>query len=401
MAEATFSRTSLMAWTTVAVVGATLTVLGSTPWPAVAMGATILALAQIVRVPTPSGHMLDVGLAVAAAVPLLTNDLYATGAIYSLGLLGSWIVLLGNRHRVSTDFLPGVLALAAYAFAFFWVMRRFEEASDLGEQSIQLASILAAGMAWFIAMALSTTVLRHRGEHLAFRYLWLQALEDWSVVVGLVSAGALFALSWPFMKWWAIPMAVMAYGFSHLAFVRYHGTRVTYSQTIRALARIPEAAGLAPDGHAVRATDIAMAMGRELGMAPREASDLEFAALMHDIGRITLNEPAILKAGYSDEDIASWGAEIVKEAPYLNRVATIIRQQHQPYRRPGEIVDEELPLSSKVIRVASAYDQATLEMGLSPLEAIETLHRGAAYDFDPEVVKALRRALVRAAVIAH
>lgn len=401
MAEATFSRTSLLAWTTVAGVGATLTILGSTPWPAVAMGATVLALAQVVRVPTPSGHMLDVGLAVAAAVPLLTNDLYATGAIYSLGLLGSWIALLGNRHRASTDFLPGVLALAAYAFSFFGVMRRLEEASNLGDQSIQLASIIAAGMAWFIAMALSTTVLRHQGERQAFRYLWLQALEDWSVVVGLVSAGALFALSWPLMKWWAIPMAVMAYGFSHLAFVRYHGTKVTYSQTIRALARIPEAAGLAPDGHAIRSTDIAMAMGRELGMAPREASDLEFAALMHDIGRVTLNEPAILKAGYSDEDIARWGAEIVKEAPYLNRVASIIRQQHQPYRRPGEIVDEELPLSSKVIRVASAYDQATHEMGLGPLEAIETLHRGAAYDFDPEVVKALRRALVRSAVIAH
>lgn len=401
MAEATFSRTSLLAWTTVAVVGATLTVLGSTPWLAVAMGATILAFAQVVRVPTPSGHMLDVGLAAAAAVPLLTNDLFATGAIYSLGLLGSWIALLGNRHRTTTDFLPGVLALGAYAFAFFGMMRRLEQASNLGEQSIQLASIFAAGMAWFIAMSLSTTVLRHRGERLAFRYLWLQALEDWSVVVSLVSAGALFALSWPLMKWWAIPMAVMAYGFSHLAFVRYHGTKVTYSQTIRALARIPEAAGLAPDGHAVRATDIAMAMGRELGLAPREASDLEFAALMHDIGRITLNEPAILKAGYSDEDIARWGAEIVREAPYLNRVATIIRQQHQPYRRPGEAVDEELPLSSKVIRVASAYDQATREMGLGPLEAIETLHRGAAYDFDPEVVKALRRALIRSDVIAH
>jgi HD-GYP domain-containing protein (c-di-GMP phosphodiesterase class II) len=38
--------------------------------------------------------------------------------------------------------------------------------------------------------------------------------------------------------------------------------------------------------------------------------------------------------------------------------------------------------------------------GLSPLEAIETLHRGAAYDYDPEVVGALRRVLERRAAIA-
>jgi hypothetical protein len=401
MAEATFSRTALLAWTAVALLGAWLTHVGSAPWPAVAVGATILAVAQVIRVPTPSGQILDIGLAVAAAVPLLTNDLYVTGAIYAFGLLGSWVALIGNRHRAATSFLPGALALAAYALSYFGIVQRLEAASNLSTHSIELAGLAGGGLIWFLAIALMRTSLLHRGERQAFRYLWLQALEDWSVVVGLVAAGGLFALSWPHLRWWAVPMAVMSYGFSHLAFVRYEGTKITYAQTIRALARIPEAAGLAPAGHAVRSTEIAMAMGRELGLPPREAASLEFAALMHDIGRITLNEPAILKAGYTDDDIARWGARIVDEAPYLSGVASIIRLQHQPFRRPGEIVDVELPLASKVVRVASAYDQATVEMGLSPLEAIETLHRGAAYDFDPDVVKSLRRALVRTSVIAH
>lgn len=401
MAEATFTRTALLAWTAVALIGAFLTHVAAVPLHAVVLGAAILAAAQIVRVPTPSGQLLDIGLAVAAAVPVMTQDLYATGAIYSLGLLGSWVALIGNRHRAATSFLPGALALAAYAVAYFGTLRRLEAAGGLSPQAMQLVGLVGGGLAWFLAMALMRSSLRYRRERLAFRYLWLQALEDWSVVVGLVAAGGLFALSWSQLRWWSIPMAMMAYGFSHLAFVRYEGTKVTYAQTIRALARIPEAAGLAPAGHAVRATEIAMAMGRELGLPPREAADLEFSALMHDVGRITLNEPAILKAGYTDEDIARWGAEIVSEAPYLRNVATIIRLQHQPFRRPGEIVDVDLPLASKVLRVASAYDQATVEMGLSPLEAIETLHRGAAYDFDPDVVKALRRALVRSSVIAH
>ncbi len=50
-------------------------------------------------------------------------------------------------------------------------------------------------------------------------------------------------------------------------------------------------------------------------------------------------------------------------------------------------------MASKIIRAASAYDHATEDLGFSPLEALEVLHRGAAYDFDPDVVQAVRSIL--------
>ena len=50
----------------------------------------------------------------------------------------------------------------------------------------------------------------------------------------------------------------------------------------------------------------------------------------------------------------------------------------------------ELPMASKVIKATSAFDHATKELGFSQLEALEVLHRGAAYDYDPDVVEALR-----------
>ena len=76
-------------------------------------------------------------------------------------------------------------------------------------------------------------------------------------------------------------------------------------------------------------------------------------------------------------------------------------QQHAPYRRPGEQIDEALPLPSKIIKVASAYDSAVTDTGLPPIEAIEVLHRGAAYDFDPRVVQSLRRVMQRTGAIAY
>jgi HD-GYP domain-containing protein (c-di-GMP phosphodiesterase class II) len=75
-------------------------------------------------------------------------------------------------------------------------------------------------------------------------------------------------------------------------------------------------------------------------------------------------------------------------------VAAIVGQSPRPYRRPGEERDPGLPASAQVVKVAAAYDCA-LGRGLAPVDALEELHRGTAYDYDPEVVAALRRVLVR------
>ena len=99
-------------------------------------------------------------------------------------------------------------------------------------------------------------------------------------------------------------------------------------------------------------------------------------------------------------DIARWGAQIIAESPYLTHVAELVRAQHQPYRRAGQERDLSVPAASKIIKVASAYDQAEHEMGLRPIDAIEQIHRGSAYDYDPEVAASLRRVLTHRGVLA-
>jgi HD-GYP domain-containing protein (c-di-GMP phosphodiesterase class II) len=146
---------------------------------------------------------------------------------------------------------------------------------------------------------------------------------------------------------------------------------------------------------------MAVAIAQEMGLNPSHVTELEYAALMHDVGRITLNEPAILRAGFTDEDIARWGAQIIAEAPYLDNVSELVRLQHRPYRSPGIEFDPDIPMTSKIIKVASAYDQTQIEEGLSPVESLERIHQGSAYEFDPRVAASLRRVLVFRGVIAH
>ena len=203
-------------------------------------------------------------------------------------------------------------------------------------------------------------------------------LTERGVVVRLERRfGVFFGIAWPTtFLWWALPVSVMPYAFAHIAFHRAHETRSTYRQTIRALARIPEVSALSPDGHGDRTAALSLDIATHLGMSPGEAQDLEYAAQMHDIGRITLNQPSILRMGFTDEDIARWGAEMVAEVSYLEKVSELVLKQHEPYRRPGEQKDPHLPMGSKIIKAASAYDHATTELGFMPVEALEVLHRG-------------------------
>jgi len=405
MAELRLKTLSVIAWLALMVgaiaftaSGVSRTELDVVDWfIPVLIWATAITAISIITVPAPSGSRLSLGIGAAVGASILMNDQMALGAAICLALAATGLIersFILSIKRTDGDFLTDALGMAAYSFVYLFTHDAITRAEVLDETWTVVAAVLVAGVVWFVVRALVAAFVGLERSDLAGRYLWLLALEDWAVVVSIFAAGTLFGLTWPLMGLWAIAVAVLPYTFGHLAFERYHSTRVTYGQTIRALAQIPEVAGLAPTGHSTRTADLAVAIAQEMGLHPSQVIELEYAALMHDVGRITLNEPAIVKAGFTDEDIARWGAQIIAEAPYLENVSVLVAQQHRPYRSPGVEVDPDIPIASKIIKVASAYDDARTEMGLSPIESLERIHQGSAYEFDPQVGSSLRRVLV-------
>lgn len=396
MAESHIHRFSVGVWLLTAAAGVALLIIAEIPTAALVAGALAITAGQLVSVPAPSGERLYLGIGVASAMPMLVSEAASVAAIYAFGLVGSWLVFALRREQgvvLSSHFVSEALGLAAFGATFYLTTEAMDSLS-VSEEWGSLFALMTAGVIWYATRALLRSLVGLEREDLSVRFLWLLALEDWSAIVTMLIAGALFGFAWPVMRWWAVPVTVLPYAFSHTAFVRYDNTRVTYGQTIRALAQIPEVAGLAPRGHSNRTADLAVAVGREFGMHPDEVTELEYAALVPDIGRITLNEPAILRAGYSDEDIARWGSQIVAEAPHLARVGELVAEQYRPYRQAGQERDPDVPVASKIIKVVCAYDKARFELELAPIDALEQVHRGSTYDFDPEVTASLRRVLV-------
>lgn len=364
------------------------------------VAAAALILGSMLGVATStSGNRFTMGLAVAAAIPVVFSGLdivEPTGSIASigLGLTGVW-VLRHSRGEDHRDLLPTLVRrLGGYVvYAVVYSSIRVGLFDDLDGGWEDLFPFAVALVAWVVVeVVLRAVLVIGRGE-LSRSYLARALIHDLNVFVGLALTGALFGELFGAIGWWALPITMLPYSFAHSAFRRFQQTKITYRQTIRALARIPEVSGLGIDGHADRTTEFATAIAKEMGLGPSQVEDVQYAGLMHDIGRVSLSEPQILKMGFTDDDLARWSAEIIAESPYLERVAGEVRHQYDPYRIPGQDADPAIPVVSRIIKVAAAYDWKVQRDRMSPLSALEDLHAGAAYEYDPRVVASLRRIL--------
>jgi HD domain len=170
-----------------------------------------------------------------------------------------------------------------------------------------------------------------------------------SVVITVFST---MSMGLPVLAVFAGPLLV-----TQVAFRRYAGIRATYLQTVRSLARVTEVAGYVEAGHSRRVSRLAVAVGRGLGMPEPELLALEYAALMHDIGQLSLLEPipggATVLASPAEQDrIAELGADVIRQAGVLDDVAELVRCQSWP--AIGH--DPVPPVGSMIIRAANAFD---------------------------------------------
>jgi hypothetical protein len=179
---------------------------------------------------------------------------------------------------------------------------------------------------------------------------------------------------------------------TQIAFRRYAGIRATYLQTVRSLASVTEVGGYVESGHSRRVARLAVAVGRELGMPEPDLLDLEYAALMHDIGQLSLLDPipggATVLVSVDDQNrIAELGAEVIRQAGVLDGVAELVRCQAWPTR--GH--EPPPPVGSRIIRAANAFDD--MVGGSADRDrtaaALDRLRLDTAVEYDPLVVHAL------------
>ena len=121
--------------------------------------------------------------------------------------------------------------------------------------------------------------------------------------------------------------------------------------------------------HSQAVADLAVAIGRRLGWAEARLAQLRIAAILHDVGKVAIPDELLRKEGpLADEELAvvrshaALGAELVAQIEGLEALVPWIRHVHERVDGTGYprgLAGEEIPLESRVIAVADAWDAMT------------------------------------------
>jgi putative two-component system response regulator len=171
---------------------------------------------------------------------------------------------------------------------------------------------------------------------------------------------------------------------------------------VRAIADTLEAKDRYVYGHARRVSGYASAIGRRMRLGTAALEQLSLAALLHDVGKISTPDSILLKPAALDEEEravvrlhSERGARLLAAVPEMEEVAAAVRHHHENYDGtgyPDGLAGDQIPLASRVILVADAYDAMTsprpFRDALDHESAVRALTQGAGTQFDPEVVTA-------------
>jgi hypothetical protein len=308
---------------------------------------------------------------------------------------GMSYAMLLSVHDIPHNNLPGefgallVIAVAAIGM-LVGALPHIAAGRSAGLTGMCTRLVAIAGIAFIFRPVCYNLLTQHKSWGLALAVMTPLVLLGWladTVISGLIRAddvGARFrvAIIDEIRVQWALGAAVCAsviitvigaevMGLAELAvflgpllvtqvaFRRYAGIRATYLQTVRSLARVTEVAGYVEAGHSRRVSRLAVAVGRELGMPEQDLLQVEYAALMHDIGQLSLRDPipggagaTVLVSEADQERIAELGADVIRQAGVLEEVAELVRCQSWPAR--GR--EPAAPLGSMIIRAANTFD---------------------------------------------
>ena len=184
---------------------------------------------------------------------------------------------------------------------------------------------------------------------------------------------------------------------------RLHETLLeNYKATIQTLAAAIDAKDPYTRGHSTRVMEYAVTTGAALELSGPELETLEYAGILHDVGKIAIDSTILGKPGRLDDD--EWrkmrehprvGANILKEVPFLREAAELVLFHHERYDGTGYpqgLKGEEIPLGARVLAVADSFDSMTTDRAYqkatSVADALGELVNCSGTQFCPVAVEA-------------
>lgn len=176
----------------------------------------------------------------------------------------------------------------------------------------------------------------------------------------------------------------------------------TNLRTMQSLAHAIDARDSYTAGHSQQTTGYVIKIARKVKLSEYDVKLLEYASLLHDIGKIGISDEILKKPSQLSGDEFEYikkhvkiGANIIQPVEFLRRVVPFIYYHHERYDGtgyPDGLKGEEIPIGARILTVVDSYGAMTSDRpyrkALSEEEAVAELIKWSGSQFDPEVISA-------------
>ena len=340
-------------------------------------------------------------------------------AVFDTGLANPfavcWIALLGTTELRDIRFgrdrqiawygsLYNRFAYVLAAFAAWLVFDQARQVLRTDEPLSTVALIVLVGVAFSVAnMFLAVTAASLRTNSPMARIWALSVSNTLFGTIALVFLGWLMAEVATRVGLWASVLFMVPLLLARYSFTKYAETRAMFLGTVSALSQAIDAKDGFTRGHADRVSRIAGAIAREMELSERLIEEIELAGMLHDIGKIGVEDQILMKPARLDPHEQElmrrhpiYGASILEPSESLRPLVPLVLHHHENYDGSGYPEGrkgEAIPLGSRIIIVADAYEAMTSDRiyrkAIGHERAMDQLDRYKGIQFDPKVVRAL------------
>lgn len=187
----------------------------------------------------------------------------------------------------------------------------------------------------------------------------------------------------------------------------YEDLRNLFYSTVETLIRAIQARDRYTSGHSARVSRYALLIADKFGFNNKQKHELYLAAMLHDIGKIGIPDALLNREGKLTEaqmqrirSHVKVGASMLKALGEMNPIVPLILHHHEAWNGsgyPDGLSGEEIPLMSRILAVADAYDAMTSDRpyrrALSVPDTVDEIRRFSGVTFDPKVVDAFMEVL--------
>lgn len=379
--------------------------LKSFAWKEVAIFIVLHFLAQLLPTKLPQGYIFSVSFIVDLALMVLFGTPVAVTTTYVMSLVTKLIVrLFGQKESIGDIFWYSaqnalVIGLSGLVYGYI---------------NDTVFSFTVAAVVYFIFTTLLLSVNSRLFTKRNLSAEWITTVRMLYVNYAVISVIAFIMTviykntpnDWRLFNvlLFFLPTLLISHSFR-----LYNNTKQSYLNTVKTLVRAIEAKDPYTRGHSEHVAELTLALAREVGIRERDLQKLEYVTLLHDAGKIgipeeILNKQAALTAGEYDEikKHSALSADILQKIKFLSSKSDIVLYHHEKYNGtgyPAGLQGEEIPLESRMMAIADAYDAMTTDRPFrsakTPQQAVEEMMRLAGRQFDPRLIDVFKTVLKR------